>query len=111
MTWTPTQDRVLLQVEPEVTETASGLSIGKSDKPVFNVGTIVAVGQISPYVGDNSFHNNPHSEIVPGRRAVFYKESGHPVLLVEDTENEYAVLSIADIYFVSENPEANLRAY
>jgi co-chaperonin GroES (HSP10) len=110
--WKPTQDRVLVQVDPEVSETPSGLIVaGGDDRPTFDTGTIVSVGQITPFIGSTYFGEIPHADIKPGRRAVFYKESGYPLPIESDESDLYVVLNINDIYFVSDNPSASVRAY
>lgn len=106
--WIPTENRVLVRVDEAVTTTASGITLayGNSDDVRFDTGEIISVGQI-PTEG----LENRHAEIKSGRRAAFFKEAGMPLYITEDTENLYVVLNVNDIYFVSDDEEAELRFY
>lgn len=105
--WIPTENRILIKVDESVTQTASGLTIPTdSENPRLDTGEIISIGQV-PSEG----LENRHAEIKVGRRAAFFKESGMPIYLTEDTENLYVVLNINDIYFVSDDEEATLRQY
>lgn len=108
--WIPAQDRILVSVDDRPEETDFGITLPQTGDAKLDTGEIIAIGQFSE--GENiGTLERRHSELKVGRRALFYKEQGLPVPLVEDPENTYAVLHVNDIYFVSDDPEAAIRYY
>lgn len=109
--WIPAQDRILVRVDDRPETTASGFTLITQGDATLDAGEIIAIGQFSEgeYIGDQL--ERRHSEVRVGRRALFYKEQGLPVPLVEDRENTYAVLHVNDIYFVSDDSEATIAYY
>ena len=108
--WIPAQDRILVRIDERPETTVSGISVITTGDAQLDSGEIIAIGQFSEGQRINE-NEKRHAELKVGRRALFYKEQGLPVPLVEDRENTYAVLHVNDIYFVSDDPEATIAYY
>ena len=91
----PLADRVILCVEPAVTQSKGGILIPDTATEKSLRGVVVAIGEQSK-IGEFV----KKTELKMGDLVLFNKFAGTPIDMPDDTKNEYSIMREADILVI-----------